>query len=71
MRTARFRGGLILILTLFIGSLVPLTGCNDESRTSGTQVQVSEEAKAQLKAKRESYQGGSPKNKAKAASRKK
>jgi hypothetical protein len=34
-------------------------------------VQVSEEAKAQLKAKRESYQGGSPKNKAKAAGKKK
>jgi hypothetical protein len=67
MRTACFPRGRILLLILFIGSHLPLIGCNDESRTSGTMVQVSEEVKAHQKAKAESYKGGPPKSKAKAA----
>ena len=63
MRTARLRGGLASFFSRSSSvHILPLTGCNDESRTSGTMVQVSEEAKAHLKAKRESYKGGSPKS---------
>jgi hypothetical protein len=71
MRTARFLRGRNLLLVLFIGSSLPLAGCNDDSRTSGTMVEVSEEAKAHMKSKRESYKGGPPKSKAKAATTKK
>ena len=67
MRTARFLRGRILLLILFIGSHFPLAGCSDESRTSGTMVEVSDEAKAHLKSKSESYKGGPPKAKAKSA----
>lgn len=38
-----------------LGFLLLMPGCNDESKQSGTQVQVSDEAKAQLKAKRDLY----------------
>jgi hypothetical protein len=48
-----------------------MVGCNDDSKTSGTMVQVSEEDKALLKAKRESYKGGPPRKPAKAAGKKK
>ena len=61
----------MLLLILFIGSHLPLIGCNDTSRTSGTMVEVSEEEKAYLKSKRESYKGGPFKARAKAASKKK
>jgi hypothetical protein len=67
MTAARFPRGRFLLLIVFIGSQLPLTGCTDESRTSGTMVQVSEEAKANLKAKGEGYKGGPPKGKAKSA----
>ena len=67
MRAARFPRGRFLLLIVFIGSHVPLTGCTDESRTSGTMVQVSDEAKANLKSKSERYKGGPPKGKAKSA----
>ncbi len=69
MKTGQFLRGRIVLLVLFAGSCLPLTGCNDESRTTGTQVQVSEEAKAHLKSKMETYKGGPPK-KAKAPSKK-
>jgi hypothetical protein len=69
MRTACFPRGRILLLILFIGSHLPIIGCNDESKTSGTMVQVSDEDKAYLKTKRETYKGAVPKSKAKAASR--
>ena len=69
MGTSRFRLGSGVLLGLLVGSFLTLTGCNDESRTSGTMVQVSEEAKAHLKAKMESYKGGPPK-KAKALGKK-
>ena len=70
MRTLCFPRGRILLLVLFIGSHLPLVGCNDDSRTSGTMVEVSEETKAHRKAKVESYKGGAPKSKAKGASQK-
>ena len=61
MRTPAFSARTHLyFLMLFIGSHLPLTGCNDESKTSGTQVQVSEEAKAHLKAKESRTRGDVP-----------
>jgi hypothetical protein len=71
MRTARFLRGRNLLLVLFIGSNLPLTGCNDNSKTSGTMVEVSDEVKTHRKSKMESYKGGPPKAKAKAATAKK
>jgi hypothetical protein len=67
MTAARFPRGRFLLLVVFIGSQFPLTGCTDESRTSGTMVQVSEEAKANLKSKSEGYKGGPAKGKGKSA----
>jgi hypothetical protein len=64
MRSVRSARERILLLILFIGSHLPLIGCNDESRTSGTMVQVSEEEKAQLQTKRQNYKGGPPRKKA-------
>jgi hypothetical protein len=55
MRTARSPRGRILLLMLFIGSHLPLIGCTDESRTSGTMVQVSEEAKKRIESRRDAY----------------
>ena len=60
----------ILLLFFFIGSYLSFIGCNDASRTTGSMVEVSAEDKAYLKSKRESYKGGPPKNRAKAASKK-
>jgi hypothetical protein len=71
MRTAYLPRGRVLVLMLFIGSHLALGGCTDETRTSGTVVQVSEEAKANLKAKRATYRGGPQKDKSKAAVKKK
>jgi hypothetical protein len=52
--TCRFVGR-VTLPCLFLGFPLLTTGCNDESKQSGTQVQVSEEAKAQLNAKRDLY----------------
>jgi hypothetical protein len=71
MRTACFAPGRVLVILLFISSSLGLSGCNDESKTSGTMVQVSEEDKAFLKSKRETYRGGPQKDKVKAGSQKK
>jgi hypothetical protein len=71
MSTTCFPRGRILLLALFIGSHLSLTGCNDESRTTGTVVEVSEEFQAHTKSKLESYKGGPPKTKAGATSKKK
>jgi hypothetical protein len=71
MRRARAPFERILLLILFISSHLSFIGCNDASRTTGTMVEVSAEDKAYLKSKRESYKGGPPKNRAKAASKKK
>jgi hypothetical protein len=55
MRTARSPRGRILLLMLFIGSYLPLVGCNDDSKTSGTMVEVSDEAKRHIQDRRETY----------------
>jgi hypothetical protein len=67
MRTARLRRGRILLLGLFIGSHALLIGCNDDSKTSGTQVPENPEAVAHRKSKADSYKGGPPKKQAKSA----
>jgi hypothetical protein len=56
----------IVLLILFVGYLLPLSGCNDESRTTGTMVRESDETKDYRKSKLEAYKGGPPKAKAKA-----
>lgn len=66
MINVRLQRGRVLLLCLFIGSHLPMIGC-DDSKTSGTIVQESEEAKAFLKSKRESYKPGAAKKKDKAA----
>jgi hypothetical protein len=66
MRIVCLPRGRILLLVLFIGCHIPLIGCNDESKTSGTMVQVSDEDKARLITKREKYKELRPKGKAKA-----
>jgi hypothetical protein len=58
------RGGIVLFI-LFVGSLLPLIGCNDDSKTSGTQVEVSDQVQARRDARAESYKGGPPKKQAK------
>jgi hypothetical protein len=58
MRTACIPRGRFLLVVLFIGFHFPLIGCNDDSKTSGTMVERSEEDKAHLKTKIESYKGG-------------
>ena len=71
MRTAGFPRGRILLLVLFIGAQFPMTGCTDDSRTTGTVVEVPEEYEAHTKAKLGSYKGGPPKKtQAKATSKK-
>ncbi len=73
MITSASPRGRILLLLLFIGSHLPMVGCNDDSKTSGTMVQESEEARAYRKERGATYKGGSPANKArfKAAAAKK
>jgi hypothetical protein len=70
MRTPGFLRGRILLLWLFMGSHLPLFGCTDNSRTSGTMVEVSDEFKAHTKSKLEKYQGGPPKKELKSTSKK-
>ena len=65
MSKARLRRGRILLLGLFIGSLAASSGCNDDSKTSGTQVVEKPEAEAHRKTKGEAYKGGPPKTQAK------
>jgi hypothetical protein len=61
----------ILVFTLVaIATYLALPGCNDDSKTDGTLVQVSEETIAHRKARAESYKGGPPKTKAKGKSAK-
>ena len=55
MRAVCFPRGRILLLMLFIGSHLPLFGCSDDSRTSGTMVQVSEEDKKYIESRRDKY----------------
>jgi hypothetical protein len=71
MRTARLRRGRVLVLVLLIGSHMPLVGCTDNSKTSGTQVEVNPAAEAHRKAKGEAYKGGPPKKEVKSAGKQK
>jgi len=59
MRTACFPRGRILVLALIISSHLPLIGCSDDSRTSGTVVQVSEEAKQAVAGRKAAYKARS------------
>jgi hypothetical protein len=61
MRTVRLPRGRVVFLGLFMSSHFLLSGCSDESKTSGTAVERSEEAKAHLKSKVGAYKGGPPK----------
>jgi hypothetical protein len=67
MRTEYAWPSRILLLVIFVFSHFTLAGCNNDSRTTGTMLQVSEEEKARLKAKVEKYKGGSPLSKKAAA----
>jgi hypothetical protein len=71
MKTACVPRGRILLLVLFIASHLSMTGCNDQSRTTGTVVEVSEEFQAHTESKLDKYKGGPPKAKVKAPSKKK
>jgi outer membrane murein-binding lipoprotein Lpp len=55
MKTTCSREGRILSVVLFIGSHLLLAGCSDDSKTSGTVVEVSEEAKQALQSRKEAY----------------
>jgi hypothetical protein len=69
MRRVNFTAGRSLFLLVSIASYVPLVGCSDDSKTSGTMVQVSEEEKEHLKTKRAAYKAARPSTKpAKSAS---
>jgi hypothetical protein len=55
MRTMRSRRGPFQLLVIFVGSQLCVSGCSDESKTSGTMVQVSEEAKQHIQSRRDVY----------------
>ncbi len=55
MRTTRSPRGRFLLLTIFLGSHLSLSGCGDDSKTSGTMVEVSEQAKKHIGGRREIY----------------
>lgn len=70
MKTEYSPGGRIVLLFLLAIAHSLLIGCNDDSKTSGTMVKVSDEEKAYLKTKRESYKAAVPKNRPKAIGKK-
>jgi hypothetical protein len=55
MRTTRLLFGCVPMLCAIAGSAFSLTGCTDPSKQSGTQVQVSDEAKARIEGRRQMY----------------
>jgi hypothetical protein len=59
MRTTRSPRGRLLLLILFVGAQLFLSACNGESRTSGTMVQVSEQAKKHVESRRDVYKNKS------------
>ena len=65
MKMPSFASGRVLFLIVFVISHISLIGCADGSKTTGTQVERSDEAKARMKSKIESFKGGPPKSKAK------
>jgi hypothetical protein len=70
MRTAWLRRGRFVLLCMFIGSHILFAGCNDESRTTGTQVQEDPAAEAYRKTKLGKYKGGAPKKQVNSAAEK-
>lgn len=70
MRTVCFAPGRYVVLALFIAVHLPVVGCNDESKTDGTMVQVSEAEKERLKTKREAYKATRATIKSKAVAKK-
>jgi hypothetical protein len=56
-----------LVLGLLIGSHFATSGCTDDSRTTGTVVQVTEQQKAQVKSMRKTYKALRQKNAVKGA----
>ena len=55
MSAPRVQWSLPFLFTLAMILPFLLAGCGDDSRTTGTQVQLSEEAKAQIKDMRDMY----------------
>ncbi len=55
MKAYSFHLARLILLCLFVVSHLLLVGCNDESKTTGTQVQLSDEAKAQLDGRKKLY----------------
>ncbi len=66
MRRICLSPGRIVLLAIFVASHVGVAGCNDESRTTGTMVQVSAEDLARLENKAVNYKAGPAKSQAKA-----
>ena len=65
MPTVRIGHILLLVWPLAILSPILLAGCGDDSRTTGTQVKISEEAKAQINDMRDMYKTTKPQGKPK------
>ena len=65
MNASRIQRALPLYFALAMISPFFLVGCGDDSKTSGTQVQLSEEAKGQIKDMREMYKENKGMRKAK------
>jgi len=55
MPTRRIGRALLILVPLASCSPLILAGCGDDTRTTGTQVKISEEAKAQINDMREMY----------------
>jgi hypothetical protein len=55
MKTTNSRHACILLLFLFIGSHLVLTGCSDDSKTSGTSVTISPEAEKVVERRKAAY----------------
>jgi hypothetical protein len=70
MRTPYLPHRRLPLLVFFIFSHLPMAGCIDESKTTGTMVQESAETKAFRTAKSEKYKGGAPKKQASAPAKK-
>jgi hypothetical protein len=55
MRSARSSLGRTLLLLIFVVSHLTLTGCNDDSRTTGTMLKETDEDRARIQAKIAKY----------------
>ena len=55
MPTRRIGHTLLIVWPIAVLSSILLAGCGDDSRTTGTQVKISEEAKAQINDMRDMY----------------